>query len=333
MREFIPHILFAAMGLWFFLIWLSRSEKEETAARPESGSSATRVTRNGVPVMGEEVSPELQTIRRGLVAHVERMNVLIRELKIGTIADRRNAAERLEIALKDVDTFCAANPAAEVTNIDAVRRLAYIEKCRNVPRYTTSRDDTYFICLIDTETTGIGAADEPISVAALLVEVTDRLGEHVREVGRYVGYREPSVEISEKAYQVHGISLSEVEGKSFDLESLYRLTESADVLVAHNADFDCRMLSVVMPGIAERPWACSMDDLRWAWSELTGGRKGLDYICSKLGIEKAKKHDAMGDVEALYKVLQTRTGKTNRSRTLLQPLIKKAVREYGLEDV
>ncbi len=74
-----------------------------------------------------------------------------------------------------------------------------------------------------------------------------------------------------------------------------------------------------------------MNDLYWAWKELANGRKGLDYICQKLGVEKSKQHDAMGDVEALYKVLMTRTGITNRSQTLLARLVKHTMKEYAEE--
>lgn len=277
----------------------------------------------------QEMSPERKAIRDALYEHILRINSTYKMTQAGSRERRRAAAEALEDVIADVERFCEENPIAEVTNIRETKRAAYLAKCRNAPLYTTTRDDTHFVCILDTETTGVGDDDEAISVAAMLVEVDKSLCSHVREVARYVGYREPSVPISEGAFRVHGLSMHELEGKSLDLETLYRIIDSADVLVAHNADFDCRMLSTIIHGIAERTWACSMNDLRWAWKEMTGGRKGLDYICSALGIQKAAKHDAMGDVEALYKVLQTRTGKTKRSRTLLHPLLKKAFKEYG----
>lgn len=275
----------------------------------------------------DQEPPEVAALRAELGNKIEKLNIHVRQVGVGHREQRRNNAEILELAIAEADAFCKANPAVEITNIEYVRGLVREEKIRTAPIFKTSRDDTYFVCLLDTETTGIGSEDEPISVAVLLVEVTQKLGDNVREIDRYVGFREPSVPISQRAHQVHGINEDDLRGKSFDLERLHSIIDSAEVIVAHNADFDHRMMQRVMPSIAECNWACSMNDLRWAWKEINAGRKGLDSICKTLGIEKPEKHDAMGDVDALYKVLQTRTGKTSRSRTLLHPLIKKALKE------
>lgn len=275
----------------------------------------------------ESEPPEVAALRFELNKKVEQINVHTRQVGVGHREQRRRNAELLELAIAEADEFCKANPATKITNIEDVRSLAYAEKCRTAPLFKTSREDTYFVCLLDTETTGIGDDDEPISVGAMLVEVTQKLGDHVREIDRYVGFREPGVPISQRANQVHGMTEDDLRGKSFDLERLHSIIDSADVIVAHNADFDCRMMSKIIPGITTATWACSMNDLRWLWKEINGGRKGLDSICQTLGINKSDTHDAMGDVEALYQVLQRRTGKTNRSRTYLQPLIKKAFKE------
>ncbi len=302
------------MGIFSFLkniIWRKREQE-------------TQIT----DIQNEETE-ETKALRLELERHCKILSDLVKKTGQGHREQRRNNAEYLEEAIKNAEEFCVKNPNVEITNIDKVKNLANNEKCITAPLYKTSRDDTYFVCLLDTETTGIGDDDEPISVAVMLVEVTQNLGDHIREIDRYVGLREAGVKISERAFLIHGISDNDIRGKSLDFERLHSIIDSADVIVAHNADFDHLMMSKIMPSIVEKTWACSMDDLWWAWKEINGGRKGLDSICHRLGIEKAEKHDAMGDIEALYKVLQTRTGKTVRSRTLLQPLLKKALKEYG----
>lgn len=283
-------------------------------------------------VQPEPLSPERSVAKREMDAIVARLNESIADLYNGHREQRREKAERLQLLVDEAEKFNATNQHAEITNLDKVKNVARDALCKSVPLHTTTRHDTYFICILDTETTGLGHDDEPISVAALLVEVSQKYCDHIREIDRYVGFREPSVPISPNASQIHGLTIEKLAGKSFDMERLHCVIDSAEIIVAHNADFDYRMMAKVMPKITEMPWGCSINDLRWAWKEMTGGKTKLDYICSVFGIEKSKKHDAMGDVEALYKVLQTRTGKTSKSRTLLHPLVKKVSKEYGLDD-
>lgn len=283
------------------------------------------------PDSEEELNEEEREIQRQLMNIVQRHNTAIKGLRVGHREQRRAKAEELAALVVEAEEFSKKYPIAGITNLDQVRKVARQALCESVPLYLTSRDDTFFVCLVDTETTGVDENDEPISVALMLVEITQKLGDHVGEIDRYLGFRVPNVPIHPKAQRVHGLTLADLEGKSLDMERIYRIIDSAEVLIAHNADFDSRMMSKIISGIGSRQWGCSMNDLYWAWKELANGRKGLDYICQKLGVEKNEQHDAMGDVEALYKVLMTRTGITNRSQTLLARLVKHTMKEYGEE--
>lgn len=150
------------------------------------------------------------------------------------------------------------------------------------------------LLLLDTETTGFGETDEPIEVAFSLIEVSAE-GHLVEEIRTYSGLRQPSVAISAKAQSVHGIKATDVYGKELDNKLIKELIESADILVAHNADFDARMLRSIYPGIMEKVWRCTYR--QWPWPK-TSCQKLAD-AAMMLGIEIKQTHRALEDVNVL----------------------------------
>src|SRR5690606_26802001 len=102
-----------------------------------------------------------------------------------------------------------------------------------------------------TETTGLGELDEPISIGIVLAEVVLPKGHLVRQVEALYNVREPGVPINPQAQAVHGLSTDFLSGKSFDLSRIRDLIEQADVLIAHNANFDRRMLAKIIPEVLE----------------------------------------------------------------------------------
>ncbi|PEH65966.1 DNA polymerase III subunit epsilon [Burkholderia ambifaria] len=177
------------------------------------------------------------------------------------------------------------------------------------------------VAIIDTETTGVAAHDEPISIGILLVEIEPGSGVLVQEIGRYHGLREPCVPIHPKAQAVHGMTAADLSGKVLDLAWITSLINEADVLIAHNAQFDARMLAVVCDAGSAKSWRCSLQQFPWPAAV---GRKKLDSVCEFYGVVKQLRHDALGDCQALLAVLLIHTGKTTRSRTYLALLLAKA---------
>lgn len=192
------------------------------------------------------------------------------------------------------------------------------------PLHKPSSDGHRLVAIIDTETTGVEDYDEPISVGALLVEVSHPKGEFLGIVESYHGKREPTVKISAGAHAVHGMTFADLKGAQFDIAALQKITDSASLLIAHNAKFDRRMLAKVMPEIVDLAWACSIHSLKYEWSRMTEGKRSLDAICSTLEIERPSPHNAMNDCLVLLEVLKVRAGKTTRSQTLMGRLIGSA---------
>jgi DNA polymerase III subunit epsilon len=170
------------------------------------------------------------------------------------------------------------------------------------------------VAVVDTESTGLGTDDEPISIGLILIEV-DEKGGLVAERDRYYGVREPGVPIHPAARRVHGMTAAQLAGKAFDLQRVAAILSAAQVAVAHNASFDARMIAKVVQSASE--WRCSLRQFPWV---VESGRK-LDHVCERLGVQRAEPHNAMTDCEALLRCLLHRTGKTERSRTYLGALL------------
>lgn len=170
------------------------------------------------------------------------------------------------------------------------------------------------VAIVDCETTGVGASDEPIAIGVIVVAL-DARGAVEEEVGVFHGFREPSVPIHPQAQKVHGISAESLKGKQIDVTHLRGLLDKADVLIAHNAPFDARMLAQVVA--IDKPWRCSYRQFPWP----PMGNKKLDTVCEEYQIERPGQHDALQDARALLACLTQRTGKTDRSRTYMHKLL------------
>lgn len=170
------------------------------------------------------------------------------------------------------------------------------------------------IAIVDTETTGLSHADEPISIGLIVIKVDDK-GGLIHEIGRYYGLQEPTVPIHPAASRVHGLSIDELRGKRFNHDAVSTLISQADVCIAHNATFDARMLNKIVSTPVQ--WRCSYRQDPW---NMEAGKK-LDDVCVRFGVERGNPHNSLSDCEALLACLMKRTGKTDRSRTYLKTLI------------
>lgn len=171
------------------------------------------------------------------------------------------------------------------------------------------------IGFVDCESTGIGPDDEPISIGIVLVKLDAKgYGEPFME---WCGEQEPSVPIHPRAAKVHGKTAADLVGKRFDRAGLRETLEQADILVAHHANFDARMLLKVEPDTLDWEWRCSRR--QWVWPAMVN--KKLDTVCAHFGIERPATHDALADAHALRLALMQRTGKTERSRAYMYRLM------------
>lgn len=231
--------------------------------------------------------------------------------------ERHERVQKAQEKLRRIEFIASRHPEITLRDLDAVRwqlRALQGERPRPAPLRAAqpAAEGRIMVCLIDTETTGLSHQDEPITLAALLLEVDMPKGHLVREVERIYEMREPSVPIHPRAAAVHGLTLEDLRGKRFDEQRILSIIRQADLLIAHNAHFDRRMLSRIIPEVDGMSWRCSVRQISWPTPN-----KKLDTVCQHFGIQRQEPHNAMSDVQALSECLFQPTGKTSRSRSYL----------------
>jgi hypothetical protein len=162
------------------------------------------------------------------------------------------------------------------------------------------------VVILDIETTGLESSDEAVSVGALAFDVDASDGTLVREVDSYHGLRQPSVGVHPDARLAHGLSDEELAGKLFDMSVLHSIFDSADVLVAHDAQFTAWMLEPLFPGITRRQWRCTVHQMQWP--PMNDYR--LDTVCTEFAICRPRPHNALSDCRALAQALFKDAGRS-----------------------
>lgn len=277
------------------------------------------------PSIEDQLTPEQRVTYESFKAHIATLQELLdspiseqpREFVYANIQSAR-------LVMSDIDAITEANPILKFKNKLEIEKILDKGEWYVQPLFQKELQGSTLVAIIDTETTGLEEHDQPISVGAVLLEVTSDKGDLIREVDSYYGLREPTVPINPQAQAVHGLGIECLRGTEFDMKRLYKIIDSAELLVAHNAKFDRRMLSHVMPRIVDAEWACTMYTLKFEWAMLTGGKWALDTICKALDVERPEPHNALIDCRALQSVLMVRSGKTDRSKRLMGKVISNA---------
>lgn len=158
--------------------------------------------------------------------------------------------------------------------------------------------------IVDTETTGLEDDSEIIEVGLLTFDYKQNGSDF--EIGNitsaYGGMNSPAKAIPEEITKLTGIKQSDVYGRHVKWEAIKSLCLNANVLIAHNAKFDKRMLSNYVEGINQMPWKCSNDDIDW--EDLGFGSTKLNYIACEMGIVNPFAHRAIFDCALTYQIIK-----------------------------
>lgn len=174
--------------------------------------------------------------------------------------------------------------------------------------YKFNPDD--IILAIDTETTdfikkGRRQQDGQGRVCQVALLLFDGRGKSIMEVSTLV--KPDGWTIGEGAGKIHGFTDEQCERFGVGQKSmigLYRcMAAKADVIIAHNSDFDQGMIEIEedysdeCPNLSQKPWFCTMKTN----THITGGKwpkleEALKHFCDRELGEFA--HDAMYDVKA-----------------------------------
>lgn len=139
---------------------------------------------------------------------------------------------------------------------------------------------------IDTETTGLSSVDDEVIQLCILpfifaVEPTTKHAVIIGVYEPYVGFQEPSKELSQEIIDLTGITIDMLKGKSLDIQKIEELIEKSELIIAHNAAFDRPFTHQISMKFSEKKWACSMAEVKWQEQGFESLK--LSHLASDLG--------------------------------------------------
>lgn len=194
-----------------------------------------------------------------------------------------------------VETFRGLMPAAELVT----------EVLKSLPRKATppaAQRPLTVVAFVDTETSGTGAAAK-MTEFAVINAAYDKIGDQI------VGVLE---EYSIKA------------PKKLDQSKARCVLGRAEVIVAHNAEFDRALVERALPGAEKSRWLCSWHGIDWKnLNEVQS--ESLQSLLGAEGLRSGQDHTALADARDLLRLMAVhRDGKTYLARLLGNSLSAKA---------
>ena len=157
--------------------------------------------------------------------------------------------------------------------------------------------------LLDTETTGLSSVKDKI-IEIACIEIDD----HIPTGEKFHVFLNPEMEISQGAYETHGITRDFLDDKPKfkDVANEFQKFINGKKLIIHNADFDLAFLNKELKeaGLTVIPNTNVIDTLNVAREKFPGAQNSLDALCKRFKIDNSRrqKHSALLDCELLAKV-------------------------------
>lgn len=202
---------------------------------------------------------------------------------------------------------------------------------RIVPGATICADDggdRWIGIIVDVETTGLDTANDEIIELGMIKFQFSAQGRVYRILDTFASFRQPSTHIPAKITELTGITDAMVAGQIISSEEVARFISDADLVVAHNAYFDRRMVERYWPEFGGKRWACSATEVNWGAEGFVGTR--LPYLVAEQGYFYDA-HRAVDDCNAVLHALTQQLPKSNRSglRALMDATNANSVRIWA----
>jgi DNA polymerase-3 subunit epsilon len=156
------------------------------------------------------------------------------------------------------------------------------------------------LLILDTETTGLSPEQHQcIEVGAVLFSVPDR------SVLSQVSFLMPCQ--SNAAEAVNGIApalTQRTQPWQAGLACFEAMVEAADLLLAHNAAFDKQWFGLGSLPALNKPWLCSMEDIRWPQDRQLRSTPSVRDLALAYGVPVWAAHRALTDCIYLAQVFE-----------------------------
>lgn len=166
--------------------------------------------------------------------------------------------------------------------------------------FSASTEQTKVGILFDVETTGLDTASDEVVELGMIKFSYHSNGTVAAVLDTYSSLHEPSRPIPEDTVKLHGITNDMVAGHSIDGDVVTAFAADAAIIIAHNAAFDRKFAERYWPVFADKPWACSVNQIEWRAHGFEGSRLG--YLLGGIGMFH-RSHRAVDDCHALLEIL------------------------------
>ena len=135
--------------------------------------------------------------------------------------------------------------------------------------------------VLEVETTGLDfTKDETIELAMVKVRYA-RDGAITGVSDIFQGFSQPSIPIPAEITKLTGITDAMVAGQTIDGLAVETFVADADIFIAHHAGFDRKFAEPAWPIFAQKPWACSANEIDWKHYDFSGAK--LSYLAMEAG--------------------------------------------------
>lgn len=166
-------------------------------------------------------------------------------------------------------TQILASPEATQTMIDELRKQGDLHVFRGMAHMIISNPEREAnarkAIVLDTETTGLDHLKDKVFQLSMLeilydddgiVKITDNFFDQLQD---------PGTPLDPKISRLTGFTDADLKGQTIDLAAAAAFLDGADLIIAHNASFDRKMVEANFPtlGFQKMDWACSIKDVDW----------------------------------------------------------------------
>lgn len=159
------------------------------------------------------------------------------------------------------------------------------------------------VCIVDTESTGIGEGAAVIEIAAIVYDCWARSMVSAWSVTLRTEVMNDAMHINHIPDGIGQVSYAAA------MAHLTRLVGMCEHIIAHNAAYD----RSVLPELADASWLCSYADIQWPKSD----PKNLAELCLRHGVSMSRSHRAIDDCLGIVSLLD-RVGDTLNLTVLME---------------
>jgi DNA polymerase III subunit epsilon len=205
-----------------------------------------------------------------------------------------------------------------------LRRLVPRNVFATVPKHEQIKVGVLF----DVETTGLVAKTDEIIELGMIRFAYYPEGQVSHVIDTFGSLNEPNNSIPPEITALTGISNDMVAGKHIDPIAVSTFVANANIVIAHNSNFDRKFAERYWLEFEHKHWGCSATEIDWRAHGFEGSRLG--YLLMGAGLFHAG-HRAVDDCRALLEVLSMTLPGTDRPAlaSLLDRARRKTVRIWA----